>query len=63
MPATVFERGRVIVLLDLFHRLNTILDHLPVDFDNEVRADIEYGIFNVLTELQFYERSQDFPLR
>ena len=63
MPATVFERGRVIVLLDLFHRLNTILENLPEDFDLEIKADIEYGIFNVMTELQFYDRMQDFPLR
>ncbi len=64
MPAqTVIDSNRIIVLLDLFHRLNIILEHLPADFDVEIKADIEYGMYNILTELQFYERMSTFPLR
>lgn len=56
------EKKEIMIALDMFHRLNTILMNLPNDFDHEVRADIEYGIFNILMQLQAFSH-RETPLR
>lgn len=56
------EKAQIMVLLDMFNRLNNILIHLPETFDPEIRSDIEFGILKLLTQIQEYER-YEFPLR
>lgn len=56
------EKARIMVLLDMFNRLNNILSNLPENFDPEIRADIEYGILKLLLQIQEYERLE-YPLR
>lgn len=65
MISRIQERSEIIILLDMMHRLNCILVHLPLDFDVEVRADIEYGICNIIQQIHEYERNErnEIPLR
>jgi hypothetical protein len=56
------EKKEILIALDMFHRLNTILINLPEEFDNDVRADIEYGIYKTLMQIQTYSY-REFPLR
>jgi len=56
------EKARIMILLDMLNRLNSILYNLPIDFDREIRSEIEYGIYKIVCEIQTYER-REFPIR
>lgn len=56
------EKAQIMILLDMFNRLNNILVNLPTDFDQEIRSEIEYGIYKIVCQIQEYER-REIPIR
>jgi hypothetical protein len=56
------EKAQIMILLDMFNRLNNILVNLPADFDEEIRSEIEYGIYKIICQIQDYER-REIPIR